>query len=191
MSVSESQFYEAGMSLPPDVRRHVALRLLESLEDSEDESVDDEWTIEISRRVDDLTGGRLRTVPSDRCLRGHRCPPGCPQRMTLPVRFHPDARDEFIAEVDWYDDRAGLGERFAEAVEIAIEFAAEDPEAWPPLQGWPREPIVRSKGVTSFPYPSPVPGAGRRADRGRRRPHQTTPRLLEGPGACLTPATRG
>ncbi|QBF47042.1 type II toxin-antitoxin system RelE/ParE family toxin [Janibacter limosus] len=72
--------------------------------------------------------------------------------MTLPVRFHPDARDEFIAEVDWYDDRAGLGERFAEAVEIAIEFAAEDPEAWPPLRGWPREPIVRSKGVTSFPY---------------------------------------
>ena len=65
MSVSESQFYEAGMSLPPDVRRHVALRLLESLEDSEDESVDDEWTIEISRRVDDLMGGRLRTVPSD------------------------------------------------------------------------------------------------------------------------------
>ena len=65
MSVSESQFYEAGMSLPPDVRRHVALRLLESLEDIEDESVDDEWMIEISRRVDDLMSGRLRTVPSD------------------------------------------------------------------------------------------------------------------------------
>lgn len=65
MSVSESQFYEAGMSLPPDVRRHVALRLLEPLEDIEDESVDDEWMIEISRRVDDLMSGRLRTVPSD------------------------------------------------------------------------------------------------------------------------------
>ena len=65
MSVSESQFYEAGMSLPPDVRRHVALRLLESLEDIEDESVEDEWMIEISRRVDDLMSGRLRTVPSD------------------------------------------------------------------------------------------------------------------------------
>jgi len=32
MSLSESEFYEAGMSLPPDVRKHVALRLLESVE---------------------------------------------------------------------------------------------------------------------------------------------------------------
>ena len=32
MSVSESEFYEAGMSLPPDVRKHVALRLLESVD---------------------------------------------------------------------------------------------------------------------------------------------------------------
>jgi hypothetical protein len=31
MSVSESKIYEAGMSLPPDVRKHVALRLLESV----------------------------------------------------------------------------------------------------------------------------------------------------------------
>lgn len=32
MSVSESEFYEVGMSLPPEVRRHVALRLLESVD---------------------------------------------------------------------------------------------------------------------------------------------------------------
>lgn len=35
MSLSESDFYEAGMSLPPDVRKHVALRLLESVEPQE------------------------------------------------------------------------------------------------------------------------------------------------------------
>ena len=35
MSLSESEFYEAGMSLPPDVRKHVALRLLESVEPAE------------------------------------------------------------------------------------------------------------------------------------------------------------
>lgn len=35
MSVSESAFYEAGMSLPPDVRNHVALRLLESVDPDE------------------------------------------------------------------------------------------------------------------------------------------------------------
>ncbi|HET7682084.1 MAG TPA: hypothetical protein VFK34_00275 [Marmoricola sp.] len=32
MSLSESEFYEAGMSLPSDVRKHVALRLLESVD---------------------------------------------------------------------------------------------------------------------------------------------------------------
>lgn len=35
MSVSESEFYEVGMSLPPDVRKHVALRLLESVDSGE------------------------------------------------------------------------------------------------------------------------------------------------------------
>lgn len=35
MSLSESQFYEAGMALPPDVRKHVALRLLETVDPQE------------------------------------------------------------------------------------------------------------------------------------------------------------
>lgn len=35
MSLSESELYEAGMSLPPDVRKHVALRLLESVDPHE------------------------------------------------------------------------------------------------------------------------------------------------------------
>lgn len=35
MSLSELEFYEAGMSLPPDVRKHVALRLLESVDPDE------------------------------------------------------------------------------------------------------------------------------------------------------------
>jgi hypothetical protein len=32
MPLSASEFYEAGMSLPPEVRKDVALRLLESVE---------------------------------------------------------------------------------------------------------------------------------------------------------------
>ncbi len=35
MWLSESEFYEAGMSLPPDVRKHVALRLLASVDPQE------------------------------------------------------------------------------------------------------------------------------------------------------------
>ena len=35
MSLSDSEFYEAGMSLPPNVRKQVALRLLASVDSHE------------------------------------------------------------------------------------------------------------------------------------------------------------
>ena len=35
MSVSESEFFATGMSLPPDVRKRAALRLLESVDPDE------------------------------------------------------------------------------------------------------------------------------------------------------------
>jgi hypothetical protein len=35
MSLSESEFYKAGMCLPPDVLKHVALRLLASVDSHE------------------------------------------------------------------------------------------------------------------------------------------------------------
>jgi len=44
MSLSASQFYEAGMSLPPSVRKDVALRLLESVEPDEAlDSAAEDW----------------------------------------------------------------------------------------------------------------------------------------------------
>ncbi|MBU1801876.1 MAG: addiction module protein, partial [Actinobacteria bacterium] len=54
MSLSASEFFEAGMSLPPSVREDVALRLLESLEAVGQESVDESWTAEIASRVDEV-----------------------------------------------------------------------------------------------------------------------------------------
>lgn len=65
MSLSASEFYEAGMNLPPSVRKDVALRLLESLEVSDDESVDEAWTAEIGSRVDDLLSGKVRAIPGE------------------------------------------------------------------------------------------------------------------------------
>jgi putative addiction module component (TIGR02574 family) len=65
MSLSASEFYEAGMSLPPSVRKDVALRLLESLEVADQESIDDAWTGEISSRVDDVLSGTVRTIPGE------------------------------------------------------------------------------------------------------------------------------
>lgn len=68
MSLSASEFYEAGMNLPPSVRKDVALRLLESLEVSDDESVDEAWTAEIGSRVDDLLSGKVQAIPGEEVL---------------------------------------------------------------------------------------------------------------------------
>lgn len=65
MSLSASEFYEAGMVLPPAVRKEVALRLLDSLEVADEASVDDAWTAEISSRVDDILSGKVQTIPGE------------------------------------------------------------------------------------------------------------------------------
>ncbi|KAA1380569.1 addiction module protein [Aeromicrobium fastidiosum] len=65
MTLSASELYEAGLALPPSVRKDMALRLLESVEDVDQESVDEAWTAEIGSRVDDLTSGKVQTIPGD------------------------------------------------------------------------------------------------------------------------------
>ena len=66
MTISAAEFFEAGMALPPSVRRDLALRLLDSVEDVERESVDDVWTKEISSRVHDILSGGVEMVPGDK-----------------------------------------------------------------------------------------------------------------------------
>jgi hypothetical protein len=65
MSVSESEFYEAGMSLPPDVRKHVALRLLESVDPDEAFGVAGEsWLrTEAAAAYDALKADPSRAIP--------------------------------------------------------------------------------------------------------------------------------
>lgn len=65
MMLSASEFYEAGLALPPSVRKDVALRLLESIEVADRESVDEAWTEEIGSRVDDIPSGNLQTIPGE------------------------------------------------------------------------------------------------------------------------------
>ena len=65
MSLSASEFYEAGLALPPSVRKDVALRLLESIEVTDHESVDDAWTSEIGSRFDDIIGGKVEMIPGE------------------------------------------------------------------------------------------------------------------------------
>jgi putative addiction module component (TIGR02574 family) len=66
MTLSASEFYEAGLALPPSVRKDVALRLLESIEVADQESVDDAWAGEINSRVDDIVSGKVRTIPGEK-----------------------------------------------------------------------------------------------------------------------------
>lgn len=65
MSVSASEFYEAGLALPPSVRKDVALRLLDSIEVADDDAVEAAWSSEITSRVDDIVTGRVQTIPGD------------------------------------------------------------------------------------------------------------------------------
>ncbi|MFT4011031.1 MAG: addiction module protein [Nocardioidaceae bacterium] len=69
MSLSASEFYEAGLSLPPSVRKDVALRLLESVEVADQGTVDEAWTTEIGSRVDDILSGIVQTIPGEEVLR--------------------------------------------------------------------------------------------------------------------------
>lgn len=73
--------------------------------------------------------------------------------MTLTIEWHPEAEAEFDADIDWYEERElGLGDRFEGRVLGAVEESADTTEAWPVWPGWDRHPVVRSKGVTDFPY---------------------------------------
>lgn len=73
--------------------------------------------------------------------------------MTLASRFHPEARAELFADVEWYDDHEfGLGGRFGVAVQASVDAAAQSSASWAVWPGWDGEPRVRSKGVVDFPY---------------------------------------
>lgn len=62
--------------------------------------------------------------------------------------FHPEAEEEFRAEIDYYEDReAGLGYDFAVEVLTAIQNVVSHPHAWPAIE----EDIHRCL-VKRFPY---------------------------------------
>jgi putative addiction module component (TIGR02574 family) len=47
------------------VRKDVALRLLESIEVADQDSVDQAWSDEVSTRVDDILTGKVETIPGE------------------------------------------------------------------------------------------------------------------------------
>lgn len=51
-------------------------------------------------------------------------------------QFHPEAGEEFLAAIDWYEGHEkDLGLEFAREVYAAIGRAIQRPQAWPVLEG--------------------------------------------------------
>ena len=68
--------------------------------------------------------------------------------MSLPIRLLPEARAEFDAAADWYDQqRAGLGVAFVAAVRDALQRIAANPRLHPAVYQAVRKAVVRQ-----FPY---------------------------------------
>jgi len=62
--------------------------------------------------------------------------------------FHPEAEEEFLAAIEYYEEREeGLGFEFASEVRAAIVRASEHPRTWPIVEG-----EVRRCLATRFPY---------------------------------------
>jgi hypothetical protein len=77
--------------------------------------------------------------------------------MTLGFDFHPEARAEFFADVDWYDDREfGVGARLEVAVREAIDAAIESPESWADLAGLGPSAGRAFQGLDRLPLPRRV-----------------------------------
>lgn len=67
MSVSESEAYEAGMSLPADARRRLAIRLLESVDPDEafDQAAESWLRTEAAAAHDALKADPSRAIPAE------------------------------------------------------------------------------------------------------------------------------
>ncbi|WP_408897129.1 addiction module protein [Nocardioides sp. R1-1] len=67
MSMSESEAFEAGMSLPADARRRLALRLLESVDPGEafDQAAEAWLRTEAAAAYDALKADPSRAIPAE------------------------------------------------------------------------------------------------------------------------------
>jgi hypothetical protein len=67
MTLSASEFYEAGMNLPPAVRKDVARRLLESVDPDETfDGAEEEWLrSEAAAAFDALRADPSRAIPAE------------------------------------------------------------------------------------------------------------------------------
>ena len=71
----------------------------------------------------------------------------------MKLRFHPDARLEYVDALVYIEGRrAGYGRKFEEEVESTLDLARSLPNAGRFLPGFPPEVSLRTFLVRRFPY---------------------------------------
>jgi putative addiction module component (TIGR02574 family) len=63
MTQEVSNLLKQALALPAEARAALAGSLLESLDDTVDESAEDEWDKEIARRIAELDSGKVKPIP--------------------------------------------------------------------------------------------------------------------------------
>ncbi len=79
MSDKGQKVLEEALALPPEDRADRAATLIESLDEKEDEAVEEAWAREIQRRMREVESGAAKTVS---VVRGPKADPGSPDART-------------------------------------------------------------------------------------------------------------
>ena len=63
MSSNASKLLEEALKLPVEARAALAGSLIESLDETVDEDVEQAWAVEIARRLGEIQSGKVQAVP--------------------------------------------------------------------------------------------------------------------------------
>ena len=63
MDEDVSEILKRALTLPTEARAALAGSLLESLDDAVDQSAEEQWNIEIARRVQELNSSKVKPIP--------------------------------------------------------------------------------------------------------------------------------
>ena len=63
MNREVSELLEKALALPPEARAALAGSLLDSLDETVDANVEEEWNREIARRIEELDSGKVKPIP--------------------------------------------------------------------------------------------------------------------------------
>lgn len=63
MTPEVSDLLKKALELPPEARAALASSLLDSLDETVDPSVEEEWNKEIARRIEELDSGKVKPIP--------------------------------------------------------------------------------------------------------------------------------